>query len=154
MGSLVLADVIETEDTLGALFKSSSGAVATLTATAGSHTFWRSRFDIAGTGGSLSFDMDHPDTLHFAEGSAIEVAVADFRRTDVREDPPPGKDYYGVSHRRQIAEFCRAVTGDARLSVDGCIGLNTLLVIARVYQLGLARWEGIRPQEVEWAAPC
>ena len=52
----------------------------------------------------------------------------------IREEPPPGLTYYGVSHRRQIAEFCHAVRNGGQVLVNPSEAQSTLEVIAALYE--------------------
>jgi predicted dehydrogenase len=135
MTTLKLADVIETEDTLSAILRYESGALGTFSVTNASDVFWRSRIDLVGTAGSLRFDIDHPDTLHFQHlPPAAEKELREFLERDVTaHQPPPGKDYYGISHRFQIREFVEAVGGGGRVGVDGFEALRTLRVVLDIY---------------------
>jgi len=141
MDTLVLKDLIETEDTLCAALRYGSGALGTLSVTVGASVMWRSRVDVIGTAGSLSFDLDHPDTLHFAHGSQeLLDEVEAFRREPRAEEPPPGLDYYGISHRHQVSLFCDAVLGNRNGSSGSATAIETLEAIAMIYGAAGAEW--------------
>jgi len=149
MDTIVLGDAIETEDTLCAAVRYGCGALGTLSVTVGASVAWRSRVDVVGSEGSLSFDLDHPDTLHFAHGSqALLDAVAAFQREPRAEEPPAGLDYYGISHRHQVARFCDAIVLD-RATSDPATGVETLEAIALLYDAA-AQAMPRRPAEEWW----
>lgn len=130
---------MHTEDTISALF-SAHGVPATMTVTVGSATMWRTRLEFVGTAGTVEFDIDHPAVLHRAVGSAeLEKAAAvEQERTAVEE--PPGVDYYGVSHRRQMADFARAVgSGGPPMACSPEDGVAMVDLLADIYDAaGLA----------------
>ena len=137
MGTLRLGEYIETEDTMCGVLRFENGALGSIATTSASEVRWRTRIDLVGTRGSLTFDIDHPDTLHaYQLEPKIESELLAFIKNDMtRETPPPGKGYYGISHRYQIDEFIRAAAGEVeRVSVDGEQGIETLDLITRIYQ--------------------
>ena len=135
-GTLRLGEYIETEDTMTGALRFASGALGSVATTSASEVRWRTCIDLIGTRGSLSFDIDHPDTLHFSFlDPTVENDLQDFIKNDLsRETPPPGKGYYGISHRYQIHEFMRAVAGEIeQVSVGGEQASETLDLIMRIY---------------------
>jgi len=135
--TLRLQGVIETEDTFVGALRFESGALGSIAFTSASEARWRTRIDLVGTGGSLHFDIDYPDTLHFScLSSENEQEMRDFIAHDsqLRDVPPPGKNYYGIAHRYQIAEFVQAVAGQGTISVDGNEATRTLDAVLRLYQ--------------------
>jgi len=144
LATLKLADVIETEDTACALLRFANGALGSVAATAATRTFWETRMTVVGTEGHVSFDINHPNRLH---GSCLpDDAERELRAVldlSGAEEPPPGMDYYGISHRRQIAEFVQAVAGGGRVAVDGEQGLRTLAVILDLYRAGFGEGTGL-----------
>ena len=134
----VYGGVIENEDTLAAVFAGPGGLVASYTVTVTSTVEWRTRIGLTGTAGSVVFDIDHPGTLHSADGNPELVArAADLNAARVAEDAP-GAGYYGSSHRRQIAEFCAAIAGGGPIRATAADGLATLELIEAVYTAGRA----------------
>jgi UDP-N-acetyl-2-amino-2-deoxyglucuronate dehydrogenase len=133
-----LGGVIETEDTLSALLLAGTIPV-TLNVTIGSTTEWRTRLEIVGSNGTACFDLDHPATLHRAEGNPQLEERAALAASHADTEIPPGIGYYGISHRRQIADFARAAAGLGELSErpDTAVGMVRLLD-------GLYRSSGIR----------
>ena len=142
MDTLAMADAMETEDTLVAAMQASSGALVALTASGAAANFWRTRFELCGTLGRLSFDIDHPDTLHEVEGPPdLMAAVSAYRALPDDEPPTAGLNYYGVSHRRQIAEFVTAARGVGGVAVDGARARETLETIRDIYRAaGAPMW--------------
>ena len=140
MATRGLAGVVETEDTFCGVLELAGGALATVAATLVSSVFMRTRIDLVGTRGSVTFDLDHPDRLHFSHGTPelrreVEAVLA----ARAKEPPPPdGLDVYTVSHRRQVADFCDAVRERRRPLVDGAEGLATLEAIESLYRAGRA----------------
>jgi predicted dehydrogenase len=125
---------METEDTLAALLRAPAGTLVTYQVTVASSVTWRTRIEIIGTGGSVLFDLDHPGTLHFAEGSEELRAAAREITSAVVEQAPPGIGYYGISHRRQIADFAAAVRDGRPMVADGRAGLDTLVLLQDIYR--------------------
>lgn len=137
IGALRWKGIIETEDSMVGILRFENGAFGSIAATSASEVNWRSRIDLIGTRGNLSFDIDHPDTLHaYQLEPAVEKDLLSFMKTDLtRQTPPPGKGYYGISHRYQIDEFMQAVAGQIeKVSVTGEDGLATLDLILRIYE--------------------
>lgn len=131
---------METEDTLAAVLRGPQGALVTYQVTVASSITWRTRIELVGTGGSVLFDLDHPGTLHLAEGSDALRAAARTVRGQV-SPPPAGIGYYGISHRRQIADFAAAVRDPRHtMAADGTAGLETLRLLREMYRT--ARSEG------------
>lgn len=123
--------VIETEDTAAATVRFREGGLGVLAVTTGGTEFWRTRIEIVCTRGSVVFDLDHPNRLHSCTGSEQLLARAEALRESAVDEAAPGTDYYGVSHRRQIAEFAAAVRGgDGETESDA---LRTLELIQSVY---------------------
>ncbi|QMU67395.1 Gfo/Idh/MocA family protein [Streptacidiphilus sp. P02-A3a] len=129
-----LAGVIETEDTLGALL-SASGVPVTLNVTVASSVEWRTRIEIVGVRGSVVFDLDHPGRLSHWEGPAELVRLAERENARGLAEEPPGASYYGTSHRRQIADFCRGVAGGGAMLSSAADAVGTLETIVSLYEL-------------------
>jgi UDP-N-acetyl-2-amino-2-deoxyglucuronate dehydrogenase len=124
-----LAGLIETEDSLSGLL-SMGGVPVTLHVTVAGSVDWRTRLEVVGRDGAVTIDLDHPGALHHCSGPAELHRRAERERLRSRTEEPPGVDYYGVSHRRQIADFCRSVqTGQPMIaSADDAVGtLDTAL---------------------------
>jgi UDP-N-acetyl-2-amino-2-deoxyglucuronate dehydrogenase len=137
MSTLAHQDVIETEDTVCAIVQGPTGALGTLACSTASHAFWRSRIDVVGRTGTVAFDIDHPNTLQYWSGDrALGRAVSHYLQEPRVVQDSPGIDYYGMSHRRQIADFCQAVQGNTTLSVDTEAAVSTLALIESLYDAG------------------
>ncbi|MFL6145126.1 MAG: Gfo/Idh/MocA family protein [Labedaea sp.] len=132
-GRAALGEVIETEDTLSALLVA-GGTPVTLNVTVGSTTTWRTRLELVGTAGTITFDLDHPGTIHRATGNPeLERWAALEQARQVREEPP-GVDYYGVSHRRQIADFVAAVRDGTTPAADANVALGMVALLESLYR--------------------
>ncbi|WP_049569182.1 Gfo/Idh/MocA family protein [Nonomuraea sp. SBT364] len=127
-GRARLGEVIETEDTLSALLLAGATPV-TLNVTVGSATLWRTRLELVGSAGSVCLDLDHPSTLHRATG-----AVATVEHPAETMEPAPGIGYYGVSHRRQIANFAAAITSGEPLVADARSGVGMVELLQQIYR--------------------
>lgn len=137
-GTRVLTGVMETEDTLGALM--SSGQVpVTLNVTVASSVDWRTRIELVGSLGSVVFDLDHPGTLHHCSGSDDLMRRAEQERARALAEEPPGISYYGVSHRRQIADFCQGIAAGTPMLSSSEDAVGTLRTIAALYDRAGAR---------------
>jgi UDP-N-acetyl-2-amino-2-deoxyglucuronate dehydrogenase len=133
-----LGGVIETEDTLSALLVAGDTPV-TLNVTVASNTIWRSRIELVGSRGSVCLDLDHPAALHRAVGNAeLEDRAAAVGAT-VSVEAAPGIDYYGISHRRQIADFADAVVGNRALAEGAQSAIGMVTLIEQIYRMSGAR---------------
>lgn len=124
---------METEDTLAAVLRGPQGALVTYQVTVASSITWRTRIELVGTEGSVLFDLDHPGTLHLAEGGDALRAAAREMGTEVAP-APAGIGYYGISHRRQIADFAAAIRDGHTMTADGAAGLDTLRLLQEMYR--------------------
>lgn len=132
--ALALAPVIETEDTLSGLLACGS-ALVLLSVTVASGTEWRTRIELTGRAGSVTFDLDHPGRLHHWSGTLDLVAAAERESVREPEAQPAGMSYYGISHRRQIADFCLSVATGAPMLSGPADALATLETINDLYEL-------------------
>jgi UDP-N-acetyl-2-amino-2-deoxyglucuronate dehydrogenase len=132
-GRAALGSVIETEDTLSALFVAETTPV-TLNVTVGSSTTWRTRLDLVGSAGTVAFDLDHPGTLHRVTGSPELLRLAALEHDREQDEEPPGVDYYGVSHRRQIADFATAVLDGTELASDTGTAVGMVRLLEDIYR--------------------
>lgn len=131
-GRTVHGDVIETEDTLSALLAAGKVPV-TLHVTVGTSELWRTRFDVVGPLGAITFDLDHPGTLHRAVGAAaLERAAAELETHDAGASSA-GIDYYGISHRRQIADFLTAIAAGGTTRTDGRDAAAMVALLQDIY---------------------
>jgi predicted dehydrogenase len=127
----VLGGVIETEDTLSAILMAGPSPV-TLNVTVGSTTMWSTRIELVGDRGSVVFDLDHPATLHRVSGNReLEERAAGL---NLETEKAPGVEYYGISHRRQIADFVGAVTNGDRLAVSPGQAVAMVELIGHIYE--------------------
>lgn len=127
---------IETEDVLCGVLQGAAGLLVTLSVSTSSHVTWRTRIDIAGDRGAVQFDLDHPGTLHHWQGGPELEALARAERDRSHREEPPGIDYYGVSHRSQIADFCRSVRSGEPMMCGPAEALTTLGLISDLYRMG------------------
>jgi UDP-N-acetyl-2-amino-2-deoxyglucuronate dehydrogenase len=128
-----LGDLIETEDTLSALLTAGPVPV-TLNVTVGSAVTWRSRLEFVGTAGSVCFDLDHPGTMHRATGNPELDRRAATEVPAESVEPAPGFNYYGISHRRQIANFAGAVLGTEELATPSADAVAMVALLEDIYQ--------------------
>lgn len=125
---------LETEVTLAALLQA-AGIPVLFSATNGSSTRWRTRIEIVGADGTVEFDIDHPASLHRATGREALVAAAAAVSDAEVVRPAPGIDYYGISHRRQIADFARSVTHGVPSAVaDPREGIAMVELLGKIYR--------------------
>ncbi|MFD8378388.1 Gfo/Idh/MocA family protein [Streptomyces sp. NPDC059679] len=125
---------METEDTLAAVLRAPGGALLTYHVTVASGITWRTRIELIGTEGSVLFDLDHPGTLHLAEGGDALRAAARAVIDREAEPAPVGIGYYGISHRRQIADFAAAIRDGHVMAASGEEGLYTLRLLDELYR--------------------
>jgi predicted dehydrogenase len=142
---LKLGTVLETEDVATATFAFPGGALGSLGCTSATSEFWRSRIDVVGAEGSLTFDINHPGRLHHVllrdgiDLSGLRAAES------LGAEIPPGIDYYGVSHNRQIADFLQAAQAGRPSRSPPGLGLDTLAVIVDLYALARRSGAGHAP---------
>jgi UDP-N-acetyl-2-amino-2-deoxyglucuronate dehydrogenase len=125
---------IQNEDTLAAILRGPNGLLATYSVTVTGTVEWRTRIALTGTAGSVEFDIDEPAQLHFCSGGAELLERADALRNSLKSAPAPGTSYYGSSHRRQIAEFCGAVSNGTSVRASAAEGLATIELIDGIYK--------------------
>jgi predicted dehydrogenase len=131
--ALELRDAMENEDTLAAILRGPNGLIGTYTVTVTGTVEWRTRIGLTGTEGSVVLDIDQPGELHFASGGADLLERADALRASLKVTPTPGTDYYGSSHRRQIAEFCAAIREGTPMRGSADEGLAAIELIDAIY---------------------
>ncbi|MBM2620365.1 Gfo/Idh/MocA family oxidoreductase [Actinoplanes sp. LDG1-06] len=131
-----LAGVIETEETISGLLAAGDAPV-TLSVTVASPVAWKTRIDVVGQRGSVAFDLDHPGRLLGCDGPDALVQAAQKHRADSLAEEPPGVAYYGVSHRRQIADFGRAVAGGTPMLTSADDAVGTLATVLSLYDKAL-----------------
>lgn len=103
-----MRDVIETDETAYALFHYPSFCVSFKT-TICSSELWRTRLDIIGDKGMVSFSIDEPFSFYYYSDSVSEDVkkyLNDFHQDCVRISP---HGYFGNSHKKQIKAFVQSV---------------------------------------------
>ncbi|MFD6091122.1 Gfo/Idh/MocA family protein [Oerskovia sp. NPDC060338] len=128
-----LGGVIETEDTLCGMLTTEAGAAVLLSITVASSLEWRSRIEIAGTRGTVTFDLDHPGRLHHWYGSPELDALAEAENARSLTDEPVGISYYGISHQQQISDFCSNVSTGRPMLFDAGDSVGTLEAVVGLY---------------------
>ncbi|MGY1456421.1 Gfo/Idh/MocA family protein [Streptomyces sp. SS8] len=126
-------EVQETESTIAALL-SADGLPVVFSATTGSSTRWRTRIELVGSRGTVEFDVDHPARLHRVSGGAALTAAAAAADLEEAAAPTPGIDYYGISHRRQVADFAAAVEQGRPLIAPPEDGVEMAALLDGVYR--------------------
>jgi UDP-N-acetyl-2-amino-2-deoxyglucuronate dehydrogenase len=127
-----LGHVIETEDTLSALLVAGDTPV-TLNITVGSTTIWRTRIELVGDRGTVSFDIDHPGRVDRASGNPELARRAAALGRQAADEAPPGIDYYGISHRRQIADFAAGVRDGTPPAAPADTGVGMVRLLTDLY---------------------
>ncbi|MEV0694509.1 Gfo/Idh/MocA family oxidoreductase [Streptomyces sp. NPDC050388] len=123
----------ETEVTVAALLNA-DGLPVVFTTTTGSSTRWRTRIELVGSRGTVEFDIDHPARLHRISGDPALRAAAEAADLEDASSPAPGIDYYGISHRRQIADFAKAVESGRPPTVPPEDGVEMAALLDAVYR--------------------
>ncbi|MFW6189432.1 MAG: Gfo/Idh/MocA family protein [Planctomycetota bacterium] len=135
--NLQLGDAIEAEDTACAFLEFESGAIGTIEATSSSHMDFAAGVHFYGTHGSLRLNTGGTDELEFLE-MADPGERERFERmieAEAREESETvGKHCYGVSHRRQIADFAEAVRTGGRPLVTGEDARHAVEIVLAVYE--------------------
>lgn len=132
-----LGGVIETEDTLCGMLSTAAGAAVQLSITVASSLEWRSRIEVTGTLGTVTFDLDHPGRLHHWNGSPELAAKAEAESGRSLVEEPVGISYYGVSHQQQIADFCASVSTGGPMLFDAGDSVGTLETVVELYDSAL-----------------
>jgi len=141
MDTLHLGETIETEDTLCALLRFPNGALGSLMCTTGSFVEWDSYIEIVGTRGRIRFTTDFPNEIVACDlaGVGDEARLDEIARS--RLAPPPTQTYYGISHRRLLADFFRAISWNEAPGVTARHALDTLKTVRRIYDAAQVRRE-------------
>jgi predicted dehydrogenase len=136
------ADVMETEDTVSATMAFTSGALGSLTVTGAAGAEWNSLIEIAGTGGSVAFDIGSPNQLLHLRIRDRRAMMEWKRRlleaTQVPIEAPSGMSYYGTSHRAQARAFAEAVAGRPHGGASLEEALATVECIRGIYESAVA----------------
>ncbi len=134
MATLRAGDVIDTEDTFAAALESTSGALVTVSATTAGHSYWDARISVVGTNGSIAVALNHPVRLMNWEGSPVLCDRVQALLEAIRSEAPTVADPYGISHRRQVVDFCRAVRTRQPLVVPPGDSVATLDTVCMLYR--------------------
>jgi UDP-N-acetyl-2-amino-2-deoxyglucuronate dehydrogenase len=133
--TLALGGTIETEDTLASILQFRNGALGSLVVTSVAHSFWRSRIEVIGTGGTLAFSIDSPPKILHLSGTDDLMTAAETLQSDSPADTVvDGIQYYGMSHRRQVADFCASIRDRRQPIASGVEGVETLRTILAAYR--------------------
>jgi UDP-N-acetyl-2-amino-2-deoxyglucuronate dehydrogenase len=132
---LTLGDVLETEDVLSATLRFQNGALGVLSCASATQEFWRSRIEVVGAEGAVSFDINHPNGVHATSVRPGADAKRLLARAAEPDPLPPGIAYYGVSHLRQIGDFLSAIRVGRSPRVGALAGVETLDMILSLYAL-------------------
>jgi hypothetical protein len=92
-----------------------------------------------GSGGTACLDLDHPAILHRAEGHPELERRAAIVSAQIDTARAPGISYYGISHRRQIADFAGAIAKLGDLSEHPKTALGMVRLLERIYALSGVR---------------
>lgn len=131
--NLTHRNVMETEDTATASVYFRSGALGTIEATCSSHLEWETTISIHGTSGSVDIRNGHPIKMVFEDAARcreIKNAVAASRDMIAAQG---AKDYYGVGHMLQIADFVAAIRGKRRPFVPALAARHAVDVVLGIY---------------------
>jgi predicted dehydrogenase len=136
--NLKLQDVIETEDTAGALLELAGGGTGTIEATSASHLSFEAGVHFYGTHGSFRLSTGGENQVEFlrmdTEERAAEVqkllAAAENDEGPVRE----GKACYGNSHARQIDDFIQSLLEERSPRITGHDARHAVEIVLAVYE--------------------
>ncbi len=126
--------VIETEDTATAALQFKSGALGTIEATSSSHFGWDSTLSIHGTAGSVEMRNNKSAKIVFGDKALAERIQAEMAA--LNEDPAlaVGKDYYGLGHPAQIADFVDAIRSHRPPFVPAASARHTVEIVLAIYK--------------------
>jgi predicted dehydrogenase len=121
---------IEVEDIAVASMRFRSGALGLLEGTTAAYPGFCARLDIYGTGGSVIIENDQVTAweLTCGEGCPAEPVETGFI------GGTSSKDIMHFAHRRQIADFVRAVRENREPLVNGAEGRKALEIVLAVYE--------------------
>lgn len=128
-------DIIETEDNLVSLLEFQSGALGTLNICGAGREEWRSRIDLETEIGFISFDLNYPNQILHVNLPRQEQVLMNVFLQQYSAEPTdaPGLEYYGVTHRDQIADFAAAIREKRPCFIDPHDSLDTLRLILMIY---------------------
>jgi len=105
---------IEVEDTIAATLRFENGALGTIEAATSCHPGLDLSLEVSGDGGTAILVSDRIDYWHFREELPGDVAI---RKGESGGEIGSGASDPGAitceGHRRQIADFCRAIRGES-----------------------------------------
>ncbi|MHC4481494.1 MAG: Gfo/Idh/MocA family protein [Planctomycetota bacterium] len=133
-----LAGLIEAEDTAGAFVEFASGALGSIEASSSSHLEFEAGVHLYGTHGSFRLSTGWPNDLvrldlDGGERTArLREMLAESRERG--EISHPGKDYYGNSHVRQVADFVAAVREGRAPFVSGEDARHAVEIVLAIYE--------------------
>ena len=126
--------VMETEDTATAAVCFRSGALGTIEATCSSNLGWEITISIHGTSGSVDVRDGQPIKMLFEDAAKcgeIEQAVLATRGMITAQG---AKDYYGVGHMTQIADFVAAIRKKRRPFVPALAARHAVDIVLAIYR--------------------
>jgi UDP-N-acetyl-2-amino-2-deoxyglucuronate dehydrogenase len=138
--SRIALTAIETEDSFGGVMTGPDGTVVSFAMTVSASVAWRSRLEVVGERGTVVFDLDHPSMLHSWTGGEELAGQAAGLRRRCRRAQAEDTDHYLVSHRPQIADFCRSLRTGAPMLATADDAVQTLRLIRRLYELAGAAY--------------
>lgn len=139
--NLKFKGIIETEDTLASIMKFENGGLGVFSSTNTSVDEWDSKIEFIGMKGSITFSTGFPARILSLEHeneeikARIRAELDKYLENDMSADNlPPTMNYYGTTHREQMADFFKVSNGEKeKLDIDPAEGMKTLDVVLRMY---------------------
>jgi UDP-N-acetyl-2-amino-2-deoxyglucuronate dehydrogenase len=126
--------LIETEDTATASVLFRSGALGTIEATCSSNLPWETTLSIHGTSGSVDIRNGQPLKMVFERDAwrrEINNAVMTSRKLLKKSAV---KDYYGIGHTIQIADFISSIRMNRKPFVPAASARHAVDIVLGIYQ--------------------
>jgi UDP-N-acetyl-2-amino-2-deoxyglucuronate dehydrogenase len=130
----VRSGLIDTEDTATASILFRSGALGTIEATCSSNLPWEKTISIHGTSGSVDIRNGQPLKMVFERDAwrkEIDKAVSASRKLLKKS---AAKDYYGIGHTMQIADFVKAIRTHRKPFVPAASARHAVDIVLGIYQ--------------------
>jgi predicted dehydrogenase len=126
---------IEVEDTAAAILRFRSGAIGVIQAATSAHPGLLKTIGVYGSGGSAVVEQDHLLTWAFEKETKADQAIRQKlgKVTGATGGAADPKAISHEGHRRQLADFVRAIRDGGDPLVDGAEGRKAVEIILAIY---------------------
>lgn len=138
---------IEVEDTLAACVRFKSGALGTIEASTACYPGLDLRLEVSGDRGTAILVNDRIESWNFAESMPGDDAIRSGHQGGViRGGASDPQAITCEGHRQQIAEFCRAIRGEAAMLIDGREAGKAIAIVEAAYRSANSR----KPEVIDY----